>query len=90
MTLCVGQAYWENAATAVPVPLLCEPSPIPTNPPRVNAQCFLRDTVLLAAFESSHCCRDLSFSKRRNFFSDHALSFGSGLWAALGDPQTAK
>jgi hypothetical protein len=46
--------------------------------------------MFLAAFESSHCCRDLSFSKRRNFFSDHALSFGSGLCAALGNTQTAE
>jgi hypothetical protein len=77
-------------AAAAAVPLLCEPSPIPTNPPRVNAQCFLRDTVFLAAFESSHCGRDLSLSKGRYFFSDHSLNFGLGFCTALGHTQTAK
>jgi hypothetical protein len=40
--------------------------------------------MFLAALESSHRRRDLSFSKGRYFFSDHSLSFGAGLCAALG------
>jgi hypothetical protein len=79
-----------NAVTAAPVSLFCEPAPIATNPPRVNAQRFLRDTVFLAAFESSHCGRDLRFSEGRHFFSDHSLNLGLGFCATLGHAQTAK
>jgi hypothetical protein len=34
--------------------------------------------MFLAAFERSGRCRDLSFSKRRDFFSEHSLGFGFG------------
>src|SRR5262252_730496 len=70
--------------------LLCEPASVATNPPGVNVQCFLRDTVFLAAFESSHCGRDLSFSKGGYFFCDHSLNFRLGFCTALGHTQTAK
>jgi hypothetical protein len=70
--------------------LLCEPASVAANPPGVNVQCFLRDTVFLAAFESSHCGRDLSFSNGRNFFSDHSLNFRLGSCTTLGHTQTAK
>jgi hypothetical protein len=46
--------------------------------------------MFLAAFEYSRHRGDLSFSKGRYFFSDHSLSFGAGLCAALGHAQTAK
>jgi len=46
--------------------------------------------MFLAAFESSHRRRDLSFSKGRYFFSNHSLSFGAGLCAALGYTQAPK
>ena len=58
--------------------------------PRKRAQCFLRYTVFLAAFENSHCGRDLSFSKGRYFLSDHSLSLGLGFCTTLGHTQTAK
>jgi hypothetical protein len=46
--------------------------------------------VFLAALESSHCGRDLSFNERRSFFGNHSLSFGSGLCAALGYTEAPK
>ena len=70
--------------------LLREPTPVAADSRYVNAQCFLRDTVFLAAFESSHGGRDLSFSKGRYFFSDHSLDLDLGFCTALGHAQTAK
>jgi len=56
----------------------------------INAQCLLRDTVFLAAFESSHCRRNLSFSECRNLLRNHSLNFGLRFCAALGYAQAAK
>jgi hypothetical protein len=69
---------------------VCEPASIATNPPGVNAQCFLRDTVFLAAFESSYCGRNLCLSKGGYFFSEHSLNFRLGFCTTLGHTQTAK
>ena len=60
------------------------------HPPGVNAQSFLGDTVFFAAFEGGRRRRDLSFGKRRHFFSDHSLDFGFGPCSTLGHSQTAK
>ena len=74
----------EIAKTRLEGTLFRQPVPVATNSPRVDGQRLFPDATFVAAFEHGGRYRELSFSERRNLFSDHSLSFGIGPCTAFG------